>query len=53
MWKISIHASRTLLRTSAVALCSLPMYCQTAIAGAIGGTVCKIVRNPSSLQQDE
>jgi hypothetical protein len=53
MWKISIHASRTLLRTSALALCALPMYGQTANTGAIAATVCKIVRNPPSLQQED
>ena len=53
VWKISIHASRTLVRTSALALCALPMYGQTANIGAIAGTVCKIVRNPPRLQQED
>src|ERR1700739_3812317 len=39
MRKISMHASRTLLRTSVLALCSLPIYSQTANTGAIAGTV--------------
>ena len=39
MWKISTHASRTLLRTTVLALCSLPMYGQTANTGAIAGSV--------------
>src|SRR5712691_5581274 len=39
MWNISIHASRTLLRTSLLALCALPMIGQTANSGAIAGTV--------------
>src|SRR6266849_10912533 len=39
MWNISMHASRTLLRTSLLALCALPMHCQTANTGAIAGTV--------------
>jgi len=38
MWNISMHASR-LLRTSVLALCSLPMYGQTADTGAIAGSV--------------
>jgi len=38
MWNISMHASR-LLRTSVLALCSLPMYGQTADTGAITGSV--------------
>ncbi len=29
------------------------MYGQTANTGAIAGTVCKIVRNPPSLQQED
>src|ERR1700746_1162335 len=33
------NASRTLLRTSVLALCSLPMYSQTANTGAIAGSV--------------
>ena len=39
MWNISMHASRTLLRTSVLALCALPMHGQTANTGAIAGTV--------------
>ena len=39
MWSISMHASRSLLRTSLLALCSLPMYGQTANTGAITGGV--------------
>ena len=39
MWKISMHASGTLLRTAVIALCSLPMYGQTADTGAIAGSV--------------
>ncbi|HXP39678.1 MAG TPA: carboxypeptidase-like regulatory domain-containing protein, partial [Candidatus Acidoferrales bacterium] len=39
MWNISIQASRTLLWTSVLALCSLPMYGQTADTGAIAGSV--------------
>ncbi len=39
MWNISMHASRTLLRTAVVALCVLPMHGQTANTGAIAGTV--------------
>src|SRR5712664_2440581 len=39
MWNISLHASRTLLRTSVLALCALPMHGQTANTGAIAGTV--------------
>jgi hypothetical protein len=33
------NASRTLLRTSVLVLCSLPMYSQTANTGAIAGSV--------------
>src|SRR5713226_4088375 len=36
---MSLHASRTLLRTAVLALCALPMYSQTANTGAIAGTV--------------
>jgi len=39
MWIISIQASRTLLWTSVLALCSLPMYGQTPDTGAIAGSV--------------
>jgi Carboxypeptidase regulatory-like domain/TonB-dependent Receptor Plug Domain len=39
MRKIVMHASRTLLRTAVLALCSLPMHGQTANTGAIAGTV--------------
>src|SRR5712664_355542 len=39
MWNISIHASHSLLRTSVLALCALPMYGQTANTGAIAGSV--------------
>src|ERR1700681_1314332 len=39
MWNISLHASRTLLWTSVLTLCALPMYGQTANTGAIAGTV--------------
>jgi hypothetical protein len=39
MWNISMHASRTLLRTSVLALCALPMHGQTANTGPIAGTV--------------
>src|SRR5260370_27968558 len=39
MWNISTHASHTLLRTSVLALCGLPMYGQTANTGAIAGSV--------------
>src|ERR1700693_5480355 len=39
MWKISIHGSSTLLRTTVLALCALPMYGQTADTGAIAGSV--------------
>ncbi len=39
MWNISLHASRTFLRTSVLALCALPMHGQTANTGAIAGTV--------------
>ena len=39
MRNISMHASRTLLRTSVLALCALPMHGQTANTGAIAGTV--------------
>src|SRR5712671_541904 len=38
MWSIS-NAFRTLLRTSVLALCSLPVYGQTANTGAIAGSV--------------
>jgi hypothetical protein len=39
MWKISAPARRTLLVISAFALCSLPIYGQTANTGAIAGSV--------------
>src|SRR6267378_1738490 len=39
MWKISAPARRTLLAISAFALCSLPIYGQTANTGAIAGSV--------------
>jgi hypothetical protein len=39
MWNISMHASRSLLWTSVLALCSLPMYGQTPDTGAIAGSV--------------
>src|SRR5216684_3194405 len=39
MWKISAPARRNLFVISAFALCSLPMYGQTADTGAIAGTV--------------
>ena len=39
MWNILMHASRTLLRISVLALCALPMHGQTANTGAIAGTV--------------
>src|SRR5713226_2832957 len=39
MWKISGPARRNLLVISAFALCSLPMYGQTANTGAIAGSV--------------
>jgi hypothetical protein len=39
MWNISLHAFRTLLRTSVLALCTLPMHGQTANTGAMAGTV--------------
>src|SRR5260370_14690127 len=39
MWNISMHTFRTLLRTSVLALCALPMHGQTANTGAIAGTV--------------
>src|SRR5260370_5967161 len=39
MRSISMHASRTLLWTSVVAICALPMIGQTANSGAIAGTV--------------
>src|SRR6266851_2510962 len=39
MWKISAPARRNLLVISAFALCSLPMYGQTANTGAIAGSV--------------
>jgi carboxypeptidase family protein len=39
MCYISLGASRTLLQVSALVLCALPMYGQTANTGAIAGTV--------------
>src|SRR5712691_6796547 len=39
MCNISMHASRTLLRTAVLALCAPPMHGQTANTGAITGTV--------------
>jgi hypothetical protein len=39
MWNISAPARRNLLIISAFALCSLPMYGQTANTGAIAGSV--------------
>src|SRR6266403_1054481 len=39
MWKISASARRNLLVISAFALCSRPMYGQTANTGAIAGSV--------------
>src|SRR5712692_4241536 len=39
MWNISMHATRTLLRTSLLTLCSLSMHGQTANTGAIAGAV--------------
>jgi Carboxypeptidase regulatory-like domain len=39
MWNLSMHASRTLLRTAVLALCALPMHGQTANTGAIAGSV--------------
>src|SRR5258708_30624441 len=39
MWKMSALARRNLFVISAFALCSLPMYGQTADTGAIAGTV--------------
>src|ERR1700730_18659707 len=36
---MSLHASRTALQISVLALCALPMHCQTANTGAIAGTV--------------
>jgi hypothetical protein len=39
MWNISARARRNLLVISAFALCSLPMYGQTANTGAIAGSV--------------
>ena len=39
MWKIAMHASRTLLRTALLALCALPLHSQTADTGAIAGAV--------------
>jgi hypothetical protein len=39
MWNVSLHASRTLLRTAVLAFCALPMHGQTANTGAIAGTV--------------
>ena len=38
MWKISAPARRNLLVICAIALCSLPMYGQTANTGAIAGS---------------
>ena len=42
MWNIWAPARRNLLVISAFALCSLPMYGQTANTGAIAGTVSDI-----------
>jgi hypothetical protein len=39
MWKIAMHASRTLLQVSVIVLCALPLHSQTADTGAIGGAV--------------
>src|SRR6266436_4389977 len=39
MWNISMHAFRTLLRITVLALCALPIHGQTANTGAIAGTV--------------
>ncbi len=39
MWNIWMHASHTLLWTSVLALCALPMHGQTANTGAIAGRV--------------
>src|SRR5712664_765331 len=39
MWNIWMHASHTLLWTSVLALCALPMHGQTANTGAIAGAV--------------
>src|ERR1700735_1178693 len=39
MWKIAMHASRTLLGTAVFAICVLPIHGQTADTGAIAGTV--------------
>jgi hypothetical protein len=39
MWSSSMHASRTSLLITAFALCSPPMYGQTANTGAIAGSV--------------
>src|ERR1700674_446651 len=39
MRNFSMHASRTLLWTSVLALCALQMHGQTANTGAIAGTV--------------
>jgi len=39
MWKISAPVGRNLLRITAFALCSLPVYGQTANTGAIAGSV--------------
>jgi hypothetical protein len=39
MWKISMPAFGTLLRITVLALCSVPMYGQTADTGAIAGSV--------------
>ena len=36
---MSLHVSRTLLRTAVLALCALPMHGQTANTGAIAGAV--------------
>lgn len=38
-WKISTHASRTLLQVSVLVICALRMHGQTANTGAIAGTV--------------
>jgi len=39
MWNIWLRAFHTFLWTSVLALCSLPMYGQTADTGAIAGPV--------------
>src|SRR5260370_528117 len=39
MWNILMPASRTLLRTSVLALCAMPVLGQTGNTGAIAGTV--------------